>query len=116
VLQIDFFSEPRCCGHCTARHPSPRISTTAPSPSNNPVENAICPIAVRRKNWLLAGSERVGQRAANIMSMTQSANGHDPHAYLRDVLTRLPTQLNSRLGELLPHSWRLENASHMDVD
>ena len=75
---------------------------------NNPVENAIRPVAVGRKNWLFAGSLLAGQRAANIMSLIQTAkaNGHDPHAYLRDVLTRLPTQLNSKLGELLPHTWR----------
>jgi hypothetical protein len=42
------------------------------------------------------------------MSLVQSAklNGHDPWAYLKDVLTRLPTQLNSRIDELLPHNWR----------
>ena len=75
---------------------------------NNPVENAIRPIAVGRKNWLFAGSLLAGQRAANIMSLIQTAkaNGHDPFAYLRDVLTRLPTQLNSRIGELLPHTWQ----------
>lgn len=49
-----------------------------------------------------------GQRAAVVMSLVQSAklNGHDPWAYLKDVLTRLPTQLNSRIDELLPHKWR----------
>jgi transposase len=75
---------------------------------NNPVENAIRPIALGRKNWLFAGSALAGQRAANIMSLIQTARacGHDPHAYLRDVLTRLPTQLNSRIGELLPHTWK----------
>ena len=74
---------------------------------NNPVENAIRPVAIGRKNWLFAGSLLAGQRAANIMSLIQTAkaNGHDPHAYLRDVLTRLPTQLNRRIGELLPHTW-----------
>jgi transposase len=74
---------------------------------NNPVENAIRPVALGRRNWLFAGSLLAGQRAANIMSLIQTAraNGHDPHAYLRDVLTRLPTQLNSRIGELLPHTW-----------
>jgi len=41
------------------------------------------------------------------MSLVQSAklNGHDPYAYLRDVLERLPTQPNSRIEELLPHRW-----------
>ena len=74
---------------------------------NNPIENAIRPVALGRKNWLFAGSELAGQRAANIMTLiaTAKANGHDPFAYLRDVLTRLPTQLNNRIGELLPNSW-----------
>jgi hypothetical protein len=42
------------------------------------------------------------------MSLVQSAKlqGHDPWAYLNDVLTRLPTQLNSRIDELLPHNWQ----------
>jgi hypothetical protein len=42
-----------------------------------------------------------------VMSLVQSArmNGHDPWAYLRDVLQRLPTQPNSRIEELLPHRW-----------
>jgi len=77
---------------------------------NNRVENAIRPIALGRKNWLFAGSLRAGQRAAAIMSLVQSArlNGHDPYAYLKDVLTRLPTQPASRIGELLPHRWQPE--------
>ena len=75
---------------------------------NNRVENAIRPIALGRKNWLFAGSLRAGQRAAVIMSLVQSArlNGHDPYAYLKDVLTRLPTHPNSRISELLPHHWQ----------
>jgi transposase len=41
------------------------------------------------------------------MSLIQSAwlNGHDPYAYLKDVLTRLPTQRASEIGQLLPHQW-----------
>jgi transposase len=74
---------------------------------NNWIENQIRPIAIGRNNWLFAGSLRAGQRAAAVMSLIQSAklNGHDPHAYLKDVLTRLPTHMNSRLEELLPHRW-----------
>ena len=62
----------------------------------------------KRKNWLFAGSLRAGQRAAAIMSLIQSArlNGHEPFAYLKDVLERLPTQPYSRIGELLPHRWQ----------
>jgi transposase len=65
------------------------------------------PVALGRSNWLFAGSLRAGQRAANIMSLVQSAklNGHDPDRYLKDVLERLPTQPASRLEELLPHRW-----------
>ena len=46
--------------------------------------------------------------AAVVMSLVQSAklSGHDPWAYLKDVLTRLPTHLNSRIDELLPHLWQ----------
>lgn len=60
---------------------------------DNPVENQIRPWALGHSNWLFAGSLRHGQRAAAIMSLIQSArmNGHDPYAYLKDVLTRLPT-------------------------
>ena len=75
---------------------------------NNHAENLMRPIALGRKNWLFVGSELAGERAAVIMSLLQSAklHGHDPWAYLKDVLTRLPTQLNSRIEELLPHRWQ----------
>ena len=72
------------------------------------VENQIRPIAIGRNNWLFAGSLRAGQRAAAVMSLIQSArmNGHDSYAYLKDVLTRLPTHRASRVLELLPHRWQ----------
>jgi hypothetical protein len=74
---------------------------------NNWVENQIRPWALGRSNWLFAGSLRSGQRAAAIMSLIQSAkmNGHDPYAYLKDVLERLPTQRACAIKELLPHNW-----------
>lgn len=77
-------------------------------PDNNWVENQIRPIALGRNNWLFAGSLRAGKRAAAVMSLVHSArlNGHEPFAYLRDVLERLPTQPASRVGELLPHRWK----------
>ena len=67
-----------------------------------------CSATHDRKAWLFAGSELAGQRAAVVMSLVQSAklSGHDPWAYLKDVLTRLPTHLNSRIEELLPHCWQ----------
>ena len=77
---------------------------------NNHLERQIKPWAMGRKAWMFVGSELAGQRAAMVMSLVQSArlNGHDPFAYLSDVLRRLPTQLNPRLAELLPHLWRPE--------
>ena len=75
---------------------------------NNWVENQMRPVALGRKNWLFAGSLRAGERAAAVMSLIQSAklNGHDPHAYLKDVMDKLPTWPNSRIDELLPHRWQ----------
>ena len=80
------------------RHPASRRRYG----QNDPV------IAMGRKAWLFAGSELAGQRAAIVMSLVQSArmHGHDPWAYLKDVLTRLPGYLNSRIDELLPHRWQ----------
>ena len=60
-----------------------------------------------RGNWLFAGLLRTGQRAAAVMSLIQSAklDGHDPYAYLKDVLARLPTYKNNLIKELPPHRW-----------
>ena len=75
---------------------------------NNHLENLIRPWAMGRRAWLFAGSELAGQRAAVVMSLLQSAKlqGHDPWAYLKDVLTRLPSHMSSRIDELLPHHWQ----------
>ena len=77
---------------------------------NNWIENQMRPWALGRKNWLFAGSLRSGQRAANIMTLIQSAklNGLDPYAYLSDVLKRLPTHKVPQIEELLPHRWKPE--------
>ena len=71
---------------------------------NNPVENAIRPIAVGKKNWLFVGSESSGKRAAAIQSLfaTAKANGIEPFAWLLDTLDKLPSLPNSRIDELLP--------------
>ena len=71
---------------------------------NNPVENAIRPIAIGKKNWLFAGSERAGRRAAAIQSLfaTAKLNGLDPARWLADTLEQLPTCPNSRIDSPLP--------------
>src|SRR5450830_577522 len=75
---------------------------------NNQVENQTGRGVLGRPNGFFAGSFRRGKRGAAIMSLIQSArmNGHDPYAYLKDVLTRLPTQRASEIEELLPHRWQ----------
>jgi transposase len=71
---------------------------------NNPVENSIRPIAIGKKNWLFAGSERAGKRAAAIQSLLGTAmlNGFEPYTWLKETLEKLPTWPNSRIDELLP--------------
>ena len=78
------------------------------STASQGIENQMRPWALGRKNWLFAGSLRSGQRAANIMTLIQSAklNGLDPYAYLSDVLKRLPTHKMTQIKELLPHRWK----------
>jgi transposase len=75
---------------------------------NNHLENLMRPWAMGRKAWLFCGSELAGQRAAMVMSLVQSAKlcGHDPHAYLRDVLERLAEHPARCIDEFLPHRWR----------
>jgi transposase len=71
---------------------------------NNPIENAIRPIAIGKKNWLFAGSERAGKRAAAIQSLLATAklNGIEPSQWLKATLEKLPIWPNSRIDELLP--------------
>jgi len=71
---------------------------------NNPVENIIRPICLGKKNWLFAGSERAGKRAAAIQSLlgTAKLNGLEPYAWLKDTLEKLPAWPNRRIDELLP--------------
>lgn len=75
---------------------------------NNLSERAMKPVALSRKNWLFAGSERGGRAAAIAFSLIETArlNGVEPYAYLRDVLQRINAHRQDRLEELLPMNWR----------
>ena len=76
---------------------------------NNLTENGIRPTAVGKKNWLFVGSETTGQRAAIIYTMVECAkrHGHNPEAWLTDVLERLPAMTNrDDLSVLLPSKWQ----------
>lgn len=72
--------------------------------SNNAAERAIRPLALGRKNWLFAGSDTGGERAAAMYTLIETAklNGLDPEAYLRDVLDRIADHPINRIAELLP--------------
>ena len=76
--------------------------------SNNAAERALRGIALGRKSWLFAGSDRGGARAAFMYTLIETAklNGVDPQAWLADVLARLADTPLSRLPELLPWNWR----------
>jgi transposase len=76
--------------------------------TNNAAERALRGIAVGRKNWLFAGSDRGGERAAAIYTLivTAKLNDIDPRAWLEDVLRRIADHPASRLADLLPWNWK----------
>ena len=76
--------------------------------SNNAAERALRGIALGRKSWLFAGSDRGGQRAAVMYSLivTAKMNDVDPQAWLADVLARIAEHPARKLDELLPWNWQ----------
>ncbi|HEX4095999.1 MAG TPA: IS66 family transposase [Caulobacteraceae bacterium] len=76
--------------------------------TNNAAERAIRPLALGRKNYLFAGSDAGGRRAAVLYTLITTArlNGLDPEAWLADVVGRIADHPMSRIGELLPWNWR----------
>jgi hypothetical protein len=83
--------------------------------SNNAAENAIRPVALGRKNWLFAGSDSGGERAALFYTLIRTAtlNAVEPEAYLRHVIARIGAHPVSRLHELLP--WNIARPATLSV-
>src|SRR3954462_7241275 len=84
--------------------------------SNNAAGRALRGVAVGRRNWTFAGSDRGGERAAAIYTLVETAklNGVDPQAWLADVLARLPDHPAKRITDLLPWNWRAAPPSPPD--
>src|SRR3954452_14196122 len=76
--------------------------------TNNAAERALRGVAVGRRNWTFAGSDRGGERAAAIYTLIETAklNGVDPQAWLADMLARLPDHPAKRVNDLLPWNWK----------
>ncbi len=81
--------------------------------TNNAAERALRGIALGRKSWLFAGSDRGGERAALMYTLivTAKMNDVDPQAWLADVLARIAEQPARRLDELLPWNWKTAQAA-----
>src|SRR5271155_4098762 len=78
--------------------------------SNNAAERALRGLALGRKSWLFAGSERGADRAAMMYTLIQTAklNDVDPQAWLADVLARIADTPQTKLADLLPWNWVAE--------
>jgi transposase len=76
--------------------------------SNNAAERALRGIALGRRAWLFAGSDRGGDRTAAMYTLITTAklNGVDPQAWLADVLRRIADHTASQLHDLLPWHWK----------
>ena len=83
--------------------------------SNNAAENAIRPLTLGRKNWLFAGSDSGGERAAVFYTLIRTAklNGLEPEAYLREVLTRIGEHPINAIDALLP--WNIAKPATLGV-
>jgi transposase len=78
---------------------------------NNPVENAIRPVAIGRKNYLFAGSHEAAQRSAMLYSLLGTCKLHDinPFTWLKETLDKIAQQPINRIGDLLPHNYSSPN-------
>lgn len=78
--------------------------------TNNAAERALRGVALGRKAWLFAGSERGGERAAAMYTLVVTAklNGVEPQGWLADVIANIASTPMSRLSQLLPWNWVAE--------
>ena len=85
--------------------------------TNNAAERALRGIALGRRNWTFAGSQRGADRAAVMLTFVTTCrlNDIDPKAWLADVLARLPGHPVSRLHELLPWNWKHASAANVEL-
>jgi transposase len=85
--------------------------------SNNAAERELRGIALGRKSWLFAGSDRGGERAAVMLTLIHTArlNDVDPQAWLANVLARIAGHAVHRLDELLPWNWRKSMPSRAEA-
>jgi transposase len=75
--------------------------------TNNAAERAIRPLALGRKNWLFAGSDTGGDRAAIMYTLIETAKMNDlnPEAYLRDIIARIADHHINKIDQLLPWNY-----------
>jgi transposase len=75
---------------------------------NNAAERAIRPLTLGRKNYLFAGSDAGGERAAILYTIIETAklNAIEPHAYLTDIIARIADHPSKRINELMPWNWK----------
>ncbi|MBB3268557.1 hypothetical protein FHW79_006232 [Azospirillum sp. OGB3] len=88
------------------------IAARWPPRSEPQKSHAFLPMAIGRRNWMFAGSDAGGERAAAIYTIVESAklNGLDPQDYLRHVLDRIADHPINRIADLLP--WNITIPDH----
>jgi transposase len=84
---------------------------------NNASERLMKLVALGRKNYLFAGSDEGGKRAAVLYSFVATCKRHgvDPQAWFTDVLARIPSTPLSQLEQFLPHRWKQDKAAEADA-
>ena len=82
-------------------------------PYNNFAERAMRRVVIGRRNWMFAGSDSGGARAAIIYSLvaTCKLHGIDPFEYFQDVLGRLPSHPLNQIQSLLPLNWKVYHST-----